>query len=67
MIQGKFAESPKKTLADLLASLPESVSWDEIEYAIYVRRKIQEGQLAVEKGEYCSSEEARKRLQRWLK
>lgn len=66
MVDIKQADSPKKELSEMLAGLPDSASWDDIEYAIHVRRKIQEGREAVQRGEFFSSEEAKKRLQQWL-
>jgi hypothetical protein len=63
MSQSQLIESPKQEAAELLAGLPDSASWDDIEYAIYVRRKIREGREAVRRGEYVSAEEARRILE----
>jgi predicted transcriptional regulator len=42
-----------------ISRLPEEVSWDEIMYKIYVRRKIEEGLKAAEEGRTVSHEEVK--------
>jgi hypothetical protein len=34
----------------MISQLPEEVSWDEIMYQIYVKRKIEEGMTAADVG-----------------
>jgi predicted transcriptional regulator len=41
----------------LIARLPEEVSWDEIMYKIYVKRKIEKGIRAADEGRTVSHEE----------
>lgn len=41
----------------LIARLPEEVSWDDIMYRIYVKRKIEEGLKAAAEGRTVSHEE----------
>ena len=43
----------------MIAQLPEEVSWDEIMYKIYVKRKIEEGLKAAEEGRTVSHEEVK--------
>jgi predicted transcriptional regulator len=43
----------------LIARLPEEVSWDDIMYRIYVKRKIEEGLKAAEEGRTVSHEEVK--------
>ena len=44
----------------LISRLPEEVSWDDIMYRIYVKRKIDEGLKAAEEGRSVSHEEVKK-------
>ena len=44
----------------MIARLPEEVSWDEIMYKIYVKRKIEEGMKAADEGRTVSHEEVKK-------
>ena len=43
----------------MIARLPEEVSWDEIMYKIYVKRKIEEGIKAADEGRTVSHEEVK--------
>ncbi|CAN5553788.1 MAG: hypothetical protein H0T77_12730 [Pyrinomonadaceae bacterium] len=43
----------------LISRLPEEVSWDDIMYRIYVKRKIDEGLKAAEEGRSVSHEEVK--------
>ena len=44
----------------MIARLPEEVSWDEIIYEIYVKRKIEEGVRAADEGRTVSHEEVKR-------
>ena len=43
----------------MIARLPEEVSWDEIMYKIYVKRKIEEGLKAADEGRTVPHEEVK--------
>lgn len=43
----------------LIARLPEGVSWDEIMYEMYVKRKIEDGLRAADEGRTVSHEEVK--------
>ena len=47
---------------NLLKSLPETCSWDDIIYEFYVKKKIDEGLKAAEEGRVLSHEEVKKRF-----
>ncbi len=52
----------KEEAKKMLDNLPEQVSWDDIMYEIYVRKKIDEGLKAAEEGKVVSHDEVRKRF-----
>lgn len=56
----------KQEVQQLLNQLPEDVSFDDIQYHIYVRQKIDRGIEDVESGNTISEEEFDKRMGRWL-
>jgi hypothetical protein len=56
----------KQEVQQLLSQLPENVSFDEIQYHIYVRQKINHGIEDVETGNTISEEEFDKRMSRWI-
>jgi predicted transcriptional regulator len=43
----------------LITRLPEEVSWDDIMYRIYVKRKIEEGVKAADEGRTVFHEEVK--------
>ena len=52
----------KKEAEKLIRELPESASWDDLMYEIYVRQRIEEGLKAAEEGRLLSHEEVRRRF-----
>lgn len=58
--------SPKQDVHRLLDSLPDSVTWDEIEYAVHVLARIRAGIDDSNAGRIVTSEEARVRMKPWL-
>ncbi|MGV1108345.1 hypothetical protein KM317_00565 [Xanthomonas translucens pv. arrhenatheri] len=52
-----------KTEAEqLVRSLPEQASWDDLMYEIYVRQKIEQGLRAAEEGRVVPHDEVRRRF-----
>ena len=52
----------KEEAKELIERLPEQVTWDDIMYEFYVKKKIAVGLQAAEEGRIISHEEAKKRL-----
>jgi len=59
--------SPKADILQLLELLPDSATWDEIEYAIYVRHKIRQGLEDLEAGRVLSHADVRRRFCAYLR
>ena len=57
----------KEEMKKMLESLPEDCTWEDIQYHIYVREKIERGMAAVDAGDIISQEEAEQRVDQWLK
>ena len=57
--------SAKEEIRELLERLPDDASWDDIQYHIYVQRKLRKGLADVESGRTVSAEDAEKMLARW--
>jgi predicted transcriptional regulator len=53
----------KEQAKKLLEQIPESATWDDIMYQLYVRAKITEGLKDIEQGKLVSHEEV---IQRFL-
>lgn len=56
----------KEEVRKLLDQLPEDSSYEDIQYHIYVREKIQRSLDDVEAGRTLSQEEVEQRMARWL-
>ena len=56
---------PKEEVRRLLDSLPDEVSYEDIQYHIFVQQKIDRGMEASERGDLISDEEIERRIARW--
>lgn len=54
--------SIKEESIHLIQSLPESVTWDDIIYEMYVKKKIEKGLKDIEEGRVVPHEEVKKRF-----
>ena len=59
--------SPVKEAAiKLIQSLPENCTFEDIQYHLYVREKVEAGIQAIEAGKILSEDEADRRISEWL-
>jgi len=56
----------KEEVLKMLERLPEDSSFEDIQYHIYVREKIERGLEDVAEGRLYSQEEVELRMARWL-
>jgi predicted transcriptional regulator len=59
-------ETAKDQVQQILASLAEDATLEDIQYHIYVRQKIEQGLADVEAGRVMSHAEVQQRLAKWL-
>jgi predicted transcriptional regulator len=59
-------ETPIQEVRRLLDTLPQEASFEDIQYHIYVRQKIQQGMDDLEAGRVVSHEEVQQRFAKWL-
>jgi hypothetical protein len=57
----------KETLQQMVQELPDEVDVDALVEKLYVLEKIELGERQLEGGEGIPHEEAKRRLERWLK
>ncbi len=57
----------KHTLEQMLVDLPEEVNVDSLVEKLYVLEKIEQGERQLDDGKGISHEEAKQRLEKWLK
>lgn len=58
--------SAKEEVKKILEKLPDDVSFEDIQYHIYVREKIEHGLKDIEEGRVLTQEEVEQRMSRWL-
>jgi hypothetical protein len=56
---------PKEEVRRLLDVLPDEVSYEDIQYHIYVQQKIEKGLAASERQDFIADEEIEERIARW--
>lgn len=56
----------KERVLELVASMPDESTLDDIGYELYAIESIQGGLDELDRGESLSHEEARKKLEKWL-
>jgi predicted transcriptional regulator len=59
-------ETAKEQVQEILGTLPDDASLEDIQYHIYVRQKIQQGMDDVDAGRVISHEDVQRRLAKWL-
>jgi predicted transcriptional regulator len=58
---------PKEVLMEALQALPDDATYEDIEYHLFVRARIEEGRRAVREGRVIPNEEVKPRLAEWRK
>jgi hypothetical protein len=59
-------KSAKEEVQDILERLPDDASLEEIQYHIFVRQKVAQGEADVRNGKTLTQAEVEVRLARWL-
>ncbi len=57
----------KSQVAELIKSLPDDCNWEDIQYHIYVREKVERGMAAIDAGKIISQDKAERKVKKWLK
>jgi predicted transcriptional regulator len=58
--------SAKDEVRRILEQIPDNASFEDIQYHIYVREKIDRGLEDVEQGRVISQEEVERRIRKWI-
>jgi predicted transcriptional regulator len=58
--------TPKEEVRKLLDQIPDDSSFEDIQYHIYVREKIERGLKDIKEGRVLSHEEVERRMAKWL-
>ena len=56
----------KEEVKKMLDQIPDDASFEDIQYHIYVREKIERGLKDIKEGRILSQEEVEQRMSKWL-
>ena len=59
-------ETAKHEVMELIKRLPDNSTFEEIQYHLYVRQKVQQGLNDVERGNITTQDEVEKRMEKWI-
>ncbi|MFI5006248.1 MAG: hypothetical protein ACHQKZ_02375 [Solirubrobacterales bacterium] len=58
--------SVKRAVLDLVKTLPDNCTIEDIQYRLYVQQKVERSMQAAAAGRVHSHEQVKKRLSKWL-
>jgi predicted transcriptional regulator len=61
-----FMASGKEEIRRMIETLPDNVTWEEVQYSIYVRERIERGRREAAEGKTLDENEAERRVKPWL-
>jgi len=56
----------RKWIRQILDSLPDDASWEDVQYSIYVRERIEHGRREVDEDRVIDQAEVESRMRAWL-
>lgn len=59
-------QTAKQEALQILKDLPDDITLEDIQYHLYVRKKVEKGLKEVEKGKILDEEEVAKRMSQWF-
>lgn len=62
-----MATAVKEQAKKIIDNLPDDTTIDDVMHALYVQTKLERAEKSIQDGKGISHEEAKKRLQKWLK
>jgi predicted transcriptional regulator len=57
----------KDKVLEVITRMPDDSTFDDIAYELYVMQSVQKGLEELDSGDYLTHEQAREKLQKWLK
>jgi len=56
----------KEEVRRMVESLPDDASWEDIQYSIYVRERVERGRREAEQEKLIDQDEVEIRMKQWL-
>ncbi len=57
----------KEKAIEVITKMPDDSTLDDIGYELYVFESVEKGLAELDRGEYLTHEQAKEKLQKWLK
>jgi predicted transcriptional regulator len=58
--------SVKEEVRRMIESLPDDATWEDVQYSIYVRERIERGRREAADGKLLDEDEVERRMKPWL-
>jgi predicted transcriptional regulator len=56
----------KEEVRRMIESLPDDATWEDVQYSIYVRERIERGRRQAADGKVLDQDEVERRMKPWL-
>ena len=56
----------KEEIRKILDALPDDATWEDIQYSIYVRERVERGKAEATEGKLIDQDQVETRMKRWL-
>jgi hypothetical protein len=66
-IGGKMSTAVKDQVKKIIDNLPDDTTIDDVMHALYIQAKLERAEKSITDGNGISHEDAKQRLQKWLK
>ena len=58
--------TPKEEIRKILDTLPDDATWEDVQYSIYVRERVERGRRETNQATLIDQGEVELRMNRWL-
>ena len=58
--------TPKEEIRKILDTLPDDATWEDVQYSIYVRERVESGRREANQSPLIDQGEVELRMNRWL-
>jgi hypothetical protein len=58
--------TPKEEIRKILDTLPDDATWEDVQYSIYVRERVERGRREANQDQLLEQGEVELRMNRWL-
>ena len=56
----------KEEIRKILDALPDDATWEDVQYSIYIRERVERGKAEAAEGKLTDQDQIETRMNRWL-